>query len=84
MEQVLIILLVPLVPVSFLGLILWLDHLEETLDSSVKRRAVAVQRQDDVAHPVTGAQPSFGVSASRPVSPATVEADRAAGGSTKR
>lgn len=38
MPQVVVMMLVPLVPLAFLALVLWLDRLEETLDHAVDRR----------------------------------------------
>jgi len=90
MTHVIVMMLVPLVPLTCLALVLWLDRLEETLDRDVDRRrahAGAADAQLDAS--LAGVSPSPApVSApavSASVSPAGVPGpDVSLGGSTNR
>jgi hypothetical protein len=70
--MLLIVVLVPLVPLSCLALVLWLDHLEETLVRDCRRRQCAPRWRAEAVR----VRESPGVS-DEPVAPL-------AGGSTKR
>ena len=89
MPHVLVICLVPLVPLSCLALVLWLDRLEETLDDDVDRRraqlaAPHVQLERSLAVASVGSSAGASSSSVRPSAPAVVgaPADASLGGST--
>ena len=72
MPHVLVMCLVPMVPLSCLALVLWLDRLEETLDDDVDRRraqmsAPQAQLERSLAVASVGASPS----AASPASPSS-------------
>jgi uncharacterized iron-regulated membrane protein len=91
MPHLLALLLVPLLPLSGLALLLWLDRIEETLDRDVDRRrerANARQAQLEASLAVVPVPPASAVSAvsspSAPVVSSTADEDASVGGSTKR
>jgi hypothetical protein len=78
MPQLVVMMLVPMVPLTCLALVLWMDRLEETLDRSVDRRrehADAPQAQLEAS--LAGVPAS-----SRGPRPAVAAADVSLGGST--
>lgn len=80
-------LLVPLVPLSCLALVLWLDRLEETLDRAVDRRrehlaAPEAQLEASLAGVSTSPAPAVASSPARP--PAVAGPGVSLGGSTNR
>jgi hypothetical protein len=87
MAHVVVMVLVPLVPLTCLALVLWLDRLEETLDRSVDRRrehAAAPQAQLEAS--LAGVSSSSGSSSAAPTSPraAVATPEVSLGGSTNR
>jgi hypothetical protein len=83
MSQVIVLCLVPLVPLTCLALLLWLDRLEETLDRDVdRRRRQAGARQAQLEASLAGASVSSVASASLTVGPGGPEVSL--GGSTNR
>jgi hypothetical protein len=91
MPHVFVMMLVPLVPLTCLALLLWLDRLEETLDRSVDRRreqAAAPEAQLEASLAGVSASPTPAVASSpavpAPVSPAVPGPDMSLGGSTNR
>jgi hypothetical protein len=75
MPHLIVMMLVPLVPLTCLALVLWLDRLEETLDRDVDRRRSAASRSQSQLEASLAGAPS-----SAPV----VAADASLGGSTNR
>jgi hypothetical protein len=91
MPHVIVMMLVPLVPLTCLALLLWLDRLEETLDRAVDRRreqAAAPEAQLEASLAGVSASPAPAVASSpavpAPVSPAVAGPDMSLGGSTNR
>jgi hypothetical protein len=92
MPHVIVMMLVPMVPVTCLALVLWLDRLEETLERDVDRRreqAAAPEAQLEAslagvsASPAPAVAPASAVPA--PVVPPAVGGpDISLGGSTNR
>lgn len=90
MPHLLLLCLVPVIPLCCLGLVLWLDRLEETLDRDVSRRrrrvsASQVQLEESLAGSTTAAEPaspSGRASEPSPVSVPLGSADLSLGGST--
>jgi hypothetical protein len=86
MAHVVVMVLVPLVPLTCLALVLWLDRLEETLDRSVDRRrehAAAPQAQLEAS--LAGVSTSSRSSAApTPPRAAVATPEASLGGSTNR
>ena len=89
MPHVIVMMLVPMVPLTCLALLLWLDRLEETLDRDVdRRRARSAAPEAQLEASLAGVSPSPApavASAPAPISPPAVAGpDVSLGGSTNR